>query len=55
MTERSEFRLTVSCPDRMGIVARVARLIADAEGWITEAAQQGVPEAARMPLHASLA
>ena len=39
MTERSEFRLTVSCPDRMGIVARVARLIADAEGWITEAAQ----------------
>lgn len=39
MTERSEFRLTVSCPDRMGIVARVARVIADAEGWITEAAQ----------------
>ena len=39
MIERSEFRLTVSCPDRMGIVARVARVIADAEGWITEAAQ----------------
>jgi len=39
MTARTEFRLTVSCPDQMGIVARVARLIADAEGWITEAAQ----------------
>lgn len=45
MTERSEFRLTVSCPDRMGIVARVARLIADAEGWITEAAQHTDTEA----------
>ncbi len=39
MTERSEFRLTIACPDRMGIVARVAGRIADAEGWITEAAQ----------------
>jgi formyltetrahydrofolate deformylase len=45
MTERSEFRLTVSCADRMGIVARVARLIADAEGWITEAAQHTDTEA----------
>jgi formyltetrahydrofolate deformylase len=45
MSERSEFRLTVSCPDRMGIVARVARLIADAEGWITEAAQHTDTEA----------
>lgn len=45
MTERSEFRLTVSCPDRMGIVARVAHLIADAEGWITEAAQHTDTEA----------
>lgn len=39
MIARSEFRLTIACPDRMGIVARVAGLIADAEGWITEAAQ----------------
>ncbi|MBS0002344.1 MAG: formyltetrahydrofolate deformylase [Thioalkalivibrio sp.] len=45
MIERSEFRLTVSCPDRLGIVARVARLIADAEGWITEAAQHTDTEA----------
>jgi formyltetrahydrofolate deformylase len=45
MTERTEFRLTVSCPDRLGIVARVARLIADAEGWITEAAQHTDTEA----------
>ncbi|AHE98625.1 formyltetrahydrofolate deformylase [Thioalkalivibrio paradoxus] len=45
MTERTEFRLTVSCPDQMGIVARVARLIADAQGWITEAAQHTDTEA----------
>ncbi|TVP90010.1 MAG: formyltetrahydrofolate deformylase [Thioalkalivibrio sp.] len=45
MNERAEFRLTVSCPDRLGIVARVARLIADAEGWITEAAQHTDTEA----------
>lgn len=45
MTERTEFRLTVSCPDRLGIVARVARLIADAKGWITEAAQHTDTEA----------
>ena len=45
MPDRTEFRLTVSCPDQMGIVARVARLIADAEGWITEAAQHTDTEA----------
>ncbi len=45
MSDRAEFRLTVSCPDQMGIVARVARLIADAEGWITEAAQHTDTEA----------
>lgn len=45
MTERTQFRLTVSCPDQLGIVARVARLIADAEGWITEAAQHTDTEA----------
>lgn len=45
MTERTEFRLTVSCPDRLGIVSRVARLIADAQGWITEAAQHTDTEA----------
>lgn len=39
MTERTEFRLTVSCPDRLGIVAAIARLLADMEGWITEAGQ----------------
>ncbi len=45
MSDRTEFRLTVSCPDQMGIVARVARLIADSEGWITEAAQHTDTEA----------
>lgn len=31
------FRLTLSCPDRVGIVAAVSRHIADLGGWITEA------------------
>ena len=30
--------LTLSCPDRTGIVARIASFLAEAEGWIVEAA-----------------
>jgi formyltetrahydrofolate deformylase len=37
--ERAVFRLTVACPDQLGIVAQVAQCIADSGGWITEAAQ----------------
>lgn len=36
MTERT-LTLTVSCPDRVGIVARVATFIAELGGWIAEA------------------
>jgi formyltetrahydrofolate deformylase len=36
MTQRS-YTLTVACPDRVGIVARVATFIADQHGWIVEA------------------
>lgn len=36
MTER-QFTLTVACPDRVGIVARVATFIAEHNGWIVEA------------------
>jgi len=31
------YRLTLSCPDRVGIVAAVSRYVADLGGWITEA------------------
>jgi len=33
-----QFVLTLSCPDRTGIVARIATFLADAGAWITEAA-----------------
>jgi formyltetrahydrofolate deformylase len=31
------YTITISCPDRVGIVAAVSRFIADRGGWITEA------------------
>ena len=31
------FRLIISCPDRVGIVAKVSEFIASHQGWITEA------------------
>ncbi|MBQ0795343.1 formyltetrahydrofolate deformylase [Zhongshania sp.] len=31
------FRLVISCPDRVGIVARVSQFVADQGGWLTEA------------------
>jgi len=31
------YRLVVSCPDRVGIVARVARFVAEYSGWLSEA------------------
>jgi formyltetrahydrofolate deformylase len=34
----AEFVITFSCPDRTGIVARISGFLADAGGWITEAA-----------------
>ena len=33
--------LTITCPDRVGIVARVTGFIADHGGWVLEAAQHG--------------
>jgi formyltetrahydrofolate deformylase len=33
----NNYRLIVSCPDRVGIVARVSSLIAEKSGWILEA------------------
>lgn len=31
------FRLVISCPDRVGIVAKVSNFLATYNGWITEA------------------
>lgn len=31
------FRLVISCPDRVGIVAKVSNFLASHNGWITEA------------------
>jgi formyltetrahydrofolate deformylase len=43
----SELILTLSCPDRRGIVARVAGLIADRGGNIIDSHQFGDPDASR--------
>lgn len=41
------YTLTLSCPDRVGIVAAVSGLIAAHGGWITEANHHSDPEARR--------
>lgn len=37
MLQQQTFTLTISCPDRVGIVAAVSRFIAERGGWIVEA------------------
>ncbi len=37
MLPEPTYTLTISCPDRVGIVAAVSRFIADRGGWIVEA------------------
>jgi len=39
-----QYVLTLGCPDRTGIVARIAGFLADAGGWITEAAYHADPD-----------
>jgi formyltetrahydrofolate deformylase len=41
------FVLTLSCPDRTGIVARITTFLADIGGWITEAAYHSDEESGR--------
>jgi formyltetrahydrofolate deformylase len=38
MGDDRRFVMTLSCPDRTGIVARISTFLADVGGWITEAA-----------------
>ena len=39
------YRLVISCPDRVGIVARVSQFIAEYNGWLTEASYHADPDA----------
>ncbi len=47
MSDDQRFVLTLSCPDRTGIVARISTFLADIGGWITEAAYHSDAESAR--------
>lgn len=38
------YRLTLSCPDRTGIVAKVSNMLATYNGWITEASYHADPQ-----------
>ncbi len=39
------YRLVISCPDRVGIVARVSQFIAEYNGWLTDASYHSDAEA----------
>lgn len=47
MGEDHRFVLTLSCPDRTGIVARITTFLANIGGWITEAAYHSDAESGR--------
>jgi formyltetrahydrofolate deformylase len=47
MTDDHRFVLTLSCPDRTGIVAHISSFLADIGGWITEAAYHSDPGSGR--------
>lgn len=38
------YRLVISCPDQVGIVAKVGQFVADHQGWIVEASHHTDPE-----------
>lgn len=40
----SVYRLVISCPDKVGIVAKVGQFVADYNGWIVEASHHTDPE-----------
>lgn len=47
MHSQRRYTLTASCPDRVGIVARVAGFIAENQGWILETSHHADSEAQR--------
>lgn len=44
MTSQRRYVITFGCPDRTGIVARIASFLTDAGGWIVEAAYHTDPD-----------
>ncbi len=55
MSETTDWVLTLSCPDRPGIVAAVAGLLAEHGGNITESQQFGDPETGRFFMRVQVA
>ena len=47
MPDDHKYVLTLSCPDRTGIVARITTFLADIGGWITEAAYHSDDDSGR--------
>ena len=47
MSSNRRYTLSLSCPDRVGIVAAVSSFLAQHKGWITEASHHADPEAMR--------
>lgn len=43
-TAETTYRLVISCPDRVGIVARVSQFVAERGGWLTEANYHSDPD-----------
>lgn len=43
----NSFRLVISCPDKVGIVAKVSQFVADYRGWLLEASYHADPESNR--------
>lgn len=41
------YRLVISCPDRVGIVARVSQFVSEYRGWLTEANHHADPDTGR--------
>ena len=39
------YRLVISCPDRVGIVAKVSNFLSTYNGWITEASHHSDTQA----------
>ena len=53
-SNQRRFVVTLSCPDRVGIVAAVHSLIAEHGGWVTEAAQHADQESGRFFLRTEI-
>ena len=43
-SQEHTYRLVISCPDKVGIVARVSQFVADHGGWLTEANYHSDPD-----------